>query len=64
MVVEELPFVGLGLAPNVDETIREYKINGVGLPYGAEIEELSADGREQVRAPHDGDRRPWVLTTE
>ncbi|WP_246149381.1 SseB family protein [Nonomuraea turkmeniaca] len=63
-VIEEPPFVGMGLAPNVDETIREYKIDGLGLPYGAEIVELGADGRERVRARYDGDRRSWVLTEE
>jgi hypothetical protein len=63
-VIEEPPFVGMGLAPNVDETIREYKIDGVGLPYGAEIVELGADGRERVRARYDGDRRLWVLAEE
>jgi hypothetical protein len=49
-VEEEEPFVGMGLVPNVNQTIREYKVDGVGLPYGAEIVELTPDGRESVRA--------------
>ena len=34
-VVEEPPFSGLGLGRNVDRVVREYKVDGVGLPHGA-----------------------------
>lgn len=60
-VVEEPPFVGLGLGRNVDQVIREYKVDGVGLPHGAEIWELDMEGKEHRRAILDGDRRVWVL---
>ncbi|MBG0816643.1 SseB family protein [Planomonospora sp. ID82291] len=59
-VVEEPPFVGMGLVPNVDQTIREYKVAGVPLPHGAEIVELGADGVTRLRAVYDGDRG-WRL---
>lgn len=59
-VIEEAPFVGLGLGRNVDQVIREYKIDGVGLPHGAEIWELRADGTEQRRAILDADRGVWL----
>lgn len=60
-VVEEPPFVGLGLVPNVDQVIREYKVYGVGLPHGAEIWELTVDGQERRRALYHGDLRRWLL---
>ncbi|MEV4376568.1 SseB family protein [Streptosporangium sp. NPDC049644] len=60
-VVEEPPFVGLGLVPNVDQTIREYKVYGVGLTHGAEIWELTARGTEHRRAFYHGDLRRWLL---
>ncbi|MEU1736535.1 SseB family protein [Streptosporangium sp. NPDC020145] len=60
-VVEEPPFVGLGLVPNVDQTIREYKVAGVALPYGAEIVELGDDGVTRRRAVYDGDLGGWIL---
>ncbi|SDH00777.1 SseB protein N-terminal domain-containing protein [Sinosporangium album] len=47
---EEEPFTGMGLAPNVNHVIREYKVDGVGLPYGSEIVELTADGEEILQA--------------
>lgn len=59
-VIEDPPFVGLGLARNVDQVIREYKVNGVGLPHGAEIWELGADGEERRRAILDADRGLWL----
>lgn len=59
-VIEEPPFVGLGLGRNVDQVIREYKLDGVGLPHGAEIWELSTDGEERRRAIFDGDRGVWL----
>jgi hypothetical protein len=60
-VVEEPPFVGLGLAPSVDHVIREYKVYGVGLPHGAEIWELTSGGTEHRRAMYHGDLRRWLL---
>ncbi|GAA4231735.1 hypothetical protein FHR32_004129 [Streptosporangium album] len=60
-VVEEPPFVGLGLVPNVDQIIREYKVYGVGLTHGAEIWELTAGGTEHRRAFYHGDLRRWLL---
>ncbi|NUS05494.1 MAG: SseB family protein [Nonomuraea sp.] len=60
-VVEEPPFVGMGLVPNVDQIIREYKIYGVGLPHGAEIWELTFEGTEHRRALYHGDLRRWLL---
>ncbi|WP_336204530.1 SseB family protein [Nonomuraea sp. LPB2021202275-12-8] len=60
-VVEEPPFVGMGLVPNVDHVIREYKVYGVGLPHGAEIWELTHGGTEHRRALYHGDLRRWLL---
>lgn len=60
-VVEEPPFVGMGLVPSVDNIIREYKVYGVGLPHGAEIWELTIEGAEHRRALYHGDLRRWLL---
>ncbi|MFC4116807.1 SseB family protein [Nonomuraea zeae] len=60
-VVEEPPFVGMGLVPSVDHIIREYKVYGVGLPHGAEIWELTIEGHEHRRALYHGDLRRWLL---
>ncbi|MFF4623595.1 SseB family protein [Nonomuraea jabiensis] len=60
-VVEEPPFVGMGLVPNVDQVIREYKVYGVGLPHGAEIWELTSGGKEYRRAIYHGDLGRWLL---
>lgn len=60
-VVEEPPFVGMGLVPNAAQTIREYKVDGVGLPHGAEIVELAADGEERTQARYDADHGCWLL---
>ncbi|MEU7740807.1 SseB family protein [Nonomuraea sp. NPDC049158] len=60
-VIEEPPFVGMGLVPSVDQTIREYKVTGVALPYGAEIVELGIDGVTRGRAVFDGDLGQWLL---
>ncbi|GIH45204.1 SseB protein N-terminal domain-containing protein [Microbispora rosea] len=59
-VIEEPPFVGMGLAPNVDSLVREYKVDAVRLPHGSEIVELTAAGTEVVRAVHDGDLGRWL----
>ncbi|SEF89678.1 SseB protein N-terminal domain-containing protein [Nonomuraea solani] len=60
-VVEEPPFVGMGLVPSVDNVIREYKVYGVGLPHGAEIWELTFEGTERRHAVYHGDLRRWLL---
>ncbi|TMR99697.1 SseB family protein [Nonomuraea basaltis] len=60
-VIEEPPFVGMGLVPSVDHVIREYKVYGVGLPHGAEIWELTSRGTEHRRAMYHGDLRRWLL---
>ncbi|GGO77442.1 SseB family protein [Nonomuraea cavernae] len=60
-VVEEPPFIGLGLVPNVNQVIREYKIDGVGLTHGAVIVELTPEGVERRRAVYDGDAGRWLL---
>ena len=62
-VIEEPPFVGMGLVPNVDQCIREYKIDGVCLPHASEIVELTDAGTERRRAVYDGDGGRWVLLT-
>ncbi len=61
-VVEEPPFAGMGLVPNPELLVREYKIYGVGLPHGAEIWELTDAGTEHRRALYHGDLRRWLLT--
>ncbi|WP_433247204.1 SseB family protein [Streptosporangium sp. CA-135522] len=58
-VIEEPPFIGMGLVPNVGQLIREYKVDGVELPYGAEIYELTIEGVERRRAMYDGDLGRW-----
>lgn len=60
-VIEEPPFTGMGLVPNASQTIREYKVAGVGLPHGAEIVELAADGQERARARYDADHGRWLM---
>jgi SseB protein N-terminal domain len=49
-VVEEPPFNGLGLGRNPDKVVREYKVDGLGLPANAELWEIGADGGEERRA--------------
>ncbi|MFI6294087.1 SseB family protein [Nonomuraea sp. NPDC050790] len=58
-VVEEPPFVGLGLVPNPDQAIREYKVYGVAVTHAAEIWELTDAGTEVRRAVYHGDVRRW-----
>ena len=60
-LIEEPPFVGLGFAPNADQVIREYKVDGVGLPHGAEIIELTDAGTPYRRAVLDVDLGQWLL---
>lgn len=60
-VIEEPPFVGTGFVPNVDQVIREFKVDGIGLPHRCEIVELDIEGVETRRAVWDGDRSTWML---
>jgi hypothetical protein len=62
-LIEEPPFVGLGFAPNADQVIREYKVDGVGLPHGAEMCELTDAGTTHRRALLDIDLGRWSLIT-
>jgi hypothetical protein len=63
-LIEEPPFRGLGFAPNIDETIRDYKVDGVGLPHGAEIYELTDAGELELRASLDADTEEWMLLVD
>lgn len=60
-VIEEPPFVGTGFVPNVDQVIREFKVDGVGLPHRSEVVELDMAGTETRQAVWDGDRGTWML---
>lgn len=60
-VIEEPPFIGTGFVPNVDQVIREFKVDGVGLPHRSEIVEVTIEGVERRRAVWDGDRSTWML---
>jgi hypothetical protein len=60
-LIEEPPFVGLGFAPSADHLIREYKVDGVGLPNGAQICELTSTGDTHIRALLDIDGGQWLL---
>lgn len=60
-VIEERPFVGTGFVPNVDQVIREFKVDGIGLPHRSEVIEVSIQGVETRRAVWDGDRETWML---
>lgn len=60
-VIEEPPFIGMGFVPNVDQVIREFKVDAVGLPHRSEIIELDIEGVERRRAVWDGDRGTWML---
>jgi hypothetical protein len=58
-VVEEPPFAGLGLGRNPDRVVREYKVDGLGLPANAELWEIGADGGEERRASLGVVPDPW-----
>lgn len=60
-VIEEPPFVGTGFVPNVDQVIREFKVDGIALPHHSEIVELGIAGAETRRAVWDGVRGTWLL---
>lgn len=60
-VIEEPPFIGTGFVPNIDQVIREFKVDGIGLPHRSEVVEISIEGSESRRAVWDGDRGTWML---
>ncbi len=60
-VIEEPPFIGTGFVPNVDQVIREFKVDGIALPHRSELLELDIQGVETRRAIWDGDRNTWML---
>ncbi|MFI0351290.1 SseB family protein [Actinomadura sp. 9N407] len=59
-VIERAPFHGSGFAPGSAGSIREYKVDSVRLPYGAEMYFLSLDGTERFVAMYDPDRLAWL----
>ncbi|NKZ02908.1 SseB family protein [Actinomadura latina] len=59
-VVERAPFLGGGFAPGSAGSIREYKVDSVRLPYGAEMYYLGHDRSEQFVAMYDPDRLAWL----
>jgi len=59
-VIEEPPFVGTGFVPRGTQVIREFKVDGVALPYGSEIVEFDTAGVETLRAVWDGERETWI----
>jgi len=60
-IVEEEPFVGLGLAPSPDHLVREHRVHGVELPDGAQLWELDHSGEERRRAVWNGDLSRWMV---
>lgn len=63
-LIEDPPFNGLGFSPNPSQLIREYKVDGILAPHGAELWELDEEGAEHRFALFDGDRESWVLVTQ
>ncbi|MFC4048576.1 SseB family protein [Actinomadura syzygii] len=59
-VIERPPFLGTGFAPGSAGSIREYKVDSVRLPYGAEMYYLSGDRTERFVAMYDPDRLAWL----
>ncbi|WP_433473798.1 SseB family protein [Spirillospora sp. CA-142024] len=59
-VVERPPFLGSGFAPGSAGSIREYKVDSVRLPYGAEMYYLARDRSERFIAMYDPDRLAWL----
>ncbi len=59
-VVERPPFLGGGFAPGSAGSIREYKVDSVRLPYGAEMYYLGRDRSERFVAMYDPDRLAWL----
>ncbi|NVI91898.1 SseB family protein [Actinomadura sp. BRA 177] len=59
-VIERAPFLGGGFAPGSAGSIREYKVDSVRLPYGAEMYYLGHDRSERFVAMYDPDRLAWL----
>lgn len=59
-VIERPPFVGGGFAPGSAGSIREYKVDSVRLPFGAEMYYLGRDRSERFIAMYDPDRLAWL----
>ncbi|TYK52570.1 SseB family protein [Actinomadura decatromicini] len=59
-VIERPPFLGTGFAPGSAGSIREYKVDSVRLPYGAEMYYLAGDRTERFVAMYDPDRLAWL----
>jgi hypothetical protein len=59
-VVEQPPFHGDGFAPGSAGTIREYKVDSIRLPYGAEMYYLGRDRSERFVAVYDPDLLTWL----
>ncbi|MFP3961504.1 SseB family protein [Actinomadura fulvescens] len=63
-VIERPPFQGSGFAPGSAGSIREYKVDSVRLPYGAEMYYLGTDRSERFVAMYDPDRLAWLRPQE
>lgn len=59
-VIERPPFLGGGFAPGSAGSIREYKVDSVRLPFGAEMYYLSSDRSERFVAMYDPDQLAWL----
>ncbi|WP_165959148.1 SseB family protein [Actinomadura sp. KC345] len=59
-VIERPPFLGSGFAPGSAGSIREYKVDSVRLPFGAEMYYLGRDRSERFIAMYDPDRLAWL----
>ncbi|MFI0480890.1 SseB family protein [Actinomadura sp. 9N215] len=59
-VIERPPFLGGGFAPGSAGSIREYKVDSVRLPFGAEMYYLGVDRSERFVAMYDPDRLAWL----
>ncbi len=59
-VIERPPFAGNGFAPGSAGSIREYKVDSVRLPFGAEMYYLGRDRSERFIAMYDPDRLAWL----
>ncbi|MBX6768230.1 MAG: hypothetical protein IRY90_13960, partial [Actinomadura rubrobrunea] len=59
-VIERPPFHGDGFAPGSAGSIREYKVDSVRLPYGAEMYYLGMDRSERFVAMYDPDQLAWL----
>ncbi|WP_165978689.1 SseB family protein [Actinomadura darangshiensis] len=59
-VIERPPFLGGGFAPGSAGSIREYKVDSLRLPYGAEMYYLARDRSERFIAMYDPDRLAWL----